>query len=118
MTKLNPLNLNKGNMVAAGDQTKPNQEKNMNNKAKQLLEVEGGAQAKSPALAWEHGNLRIVVVYNTSGSDPVVHLEKLIGKDCLGDECWIKVELPKEVPAIIIRELALHASGDSNILKN
>ena len=92
----------------------------MSNKTtpKQLLEVEGGSTAKSPALAWECGNLRLVVVYNTSGSDPVVHLEKMHGKDCLGDECWIKVEIPKDFPPIILRELAVHASGDSNILKN
>lgn len=90
----------------------------MNTKAKQLIEVEGGATAKSPALAWEHSNLRLVVVYNTTGSDPMLYLEKMNGKDSLGDECWTKVELPKDFPMIILKELALHASGDSNILKN
>lgn len=88
----------------------------MNNKPR--VEVDGIKTPKSPALAWENKPYRIVVVYNISGSDPAVILEKMIGKDSLGEEAWLKVDLPKEVPVALLKDLALLASGDDTILRN
>jgi hypothetical protein len=83
-----------------------------------LIRAEGMGKCKAPALAWQKNAYRIVVVYNTAGSAPAVVLEKLVGKDSLGEPCWQKQELPKEFPQVILADLAELASGDKNILKN
>jgi hypothetical protein len=75
------------------------------------LDVEkSGQDAKEPVLAWEgkEGNVRyrIVVVYNTSGNPPLPVLEKLSGTASLGEELWVRVPLPPEIPLCILREVA------------
>ena len=84
----------------------------------QLINTEGIAKCKVPALAWQKHPYRIVVVYNTAGSAPAIILEKCIGKDALGEVCWQKQDLPKDFPVSILSDLAELASGDKNILKN
>lgn len=82
------------------------------------LTVDMNDDVKHPYCVWQVMPHRLVIVYNNIGSDPTIHLEKWIGKDCMGNDRW-DVDLScAAVPKSLIRDFVLAFSDDPKILNN
>lgn len=87
------------------------------------VDMTENAGNKENVCVWydEKAGLRLVVKYFSSGTPPEAVLEKLKGEDALGTEIWLEVS-DKDVlfnsKKALLEALAVHASGDEEILSN
>lgn len=53
---------------------------------------------KTPVLVWKNDKIRVLLVYNDNGYQPLPVIEKLAGNATLGEPRWDKVVIPPEFP--------------------
>lgn len=82
------------------------------------LNVDMNDDIKHPYCVWQSLPYRVVVVYNNIGSDPNIKVEKLVGKDSMGNERWEIDPVGATVPAALLRDFVLAISDDPKILSN
>lgn len=70
---------------------------------------------KAPVLIWKNDKVRVVLIYNDSGYDPLPVIEALSPSPAaLGEPRWEKVNIPPELTEVFKRltyALAEHTCG-------